>query len=114
GPLVYGLDPTRIDLAHTMASPSLGHPLGTDENGRDVLARLLDGGRVSVMVGLAAMAVSVAIGVVLGAAAGYLGGRVDQVIVQIVDGAMAIPLFFLWLIFLTSIPPTMTTIVLVI
>ena len=114
GPVLYGKDPAQIDLANAMAPVSLAHPLGTDENGRDVLARLLEGGRVSLMVGVAAMAVSVAIGVLLGAAAGYIGGRVDQAIVQVIDGAMAIPLFFLWLIFLTSIPPTITTIVLVI
>jgi len=114
GPVIWNVDPARIDLAHTMAPVSLAHPLGTDENGRDVLARLLEGGRVSLLVGVAAMAVSVSIGVVLGAAAGYLGGKVDQLVVQVVDGAMAIPLFFLWLIFLTSVPPTIASIVLVI
>ena len=57
-----------------MMPPSAEYPLGTDENGRDVLARLLEGGRVSLLVGLAAMFVSVAIGVLLGATAGYLGG----------------------------------------
>jgi peptide/nickel transport system permease protein len=114
GPVLYGVDPARIDLANTMAPVSLAHPLGTDENGRDVLARLLAGGQVSLLVGMAAMAVAVAIGVLLGAVAGYVGGRVDQAIVQLIDGAMAIPLFFLWLIFLTSIPPTITSIVLVI
>lgn len=114
GPVLWGIDPASIDLANTMAAPSGAHPLGTDENGRDVLARLLEGGRVSLMVGMAAAAVAVAIGVLLGSVAGYVGGRVDQFIVQLVDGAMAIPLFFLWLIFLTSIPPTIPTIVLVI
>jgi peptide/nickel transport system permease protein len=114
GPVLWGIDPAKIDLANTMGPVSLAHPLGTDENGRDVLARLLYGGRVSLLVGIAAMAVSVGIGVVLGAVAGYVGGRTDQVIVQVVDGAMAIPLFFLWLIFLTSIPPTIASIVLVI
>lgn len=114
GPVIWSVDPATIDLANTMAPVSLAHPLGTDENGRDVLARMLEGGRVSFLVGVAAMAVSVSIGVVLGATAGYVGGKVDQVVVQVVDGAMAIPLFFLWLIFLTSVPPTITTIVLVI
>jgi peptide/nickel transport system permease protein len=114
GPVLYGKEPASIDLAATMLGPSPAHPLGTDENGRDVFARLLAGGRVSLLVGVAAMAVSVAIGVILGAAAGYIGGRVDQVIVQVIDGAMAIPLFFLWLIILTSLTPTITTIVLVI
>lgn len=114
GPLVYQVDPTRIDLVQTMAPPSVEHPLGTDENGRDVLARLLEGGRVSLLVGLAAMAVSVALGVLLGASAGYIGGWTDRILIQAIDGIMAIPLFFLWLIFLTSIPPTPFSIVLVI
>jgi len=114
GPLIYDVDPTRIDLAETMSPPSSAYPLGTDENGRDVLARLLEGGRVSLLVGLAAMSVSVALGVLLGACAGYLGGWTDRILIQVIDGIMAIPLFFLWLIFLTSIPPTPTSIVLVI
>lgn len=114
GPLLYRVDPTRIDLIQTMAPPSVEHPLGTDENGRDVLARLLEGGRVSLLVGLAAMAVSVALGVLLGASAGYIGGWTDRILIQAIDGIMAIPLFFLWLIFLTSIPPTPFSIVLVI
>lgn len=114
GPLIYAVDPARIDLAMTMSPPSAVHPLGTDENGRDVLARLLEGGRVSLLVGLAAMSVSVGLGVLLGATAGYLGGWTDRILIQVIDGVMAIPLFFLWLIFLTSIPPTPLSIVLVI
>jgi len=114
GPIFYDVDPTRIDLVNTMAPSSAEHPLGTDENGRDVLARLLEGGRVSLMVGLAAMAVSVALGVLFGATAGYFGGWVDRILIQVIDGIMAIPLFFLWLIFLTSIPPTPLSIVLVV
>lgn len=114
GPWLYGKDPAAIDLMNAMAPSSWAHPLGTDENGRDVLARMLEGGRVSIMVGLAAMSLSVAIGIILGATAGYVGGRLDQLIVQLIDGFMAIPIFFLWLIVLTSVPPTMFTIVLVI
>jgi peptide/nickel transport system permease protein len=114
GPLLYDVDPTRVNLALTMAPPSAEHLLGTDENGRDVLSRLLEGGRVSLMVGFAAMFVSVGLGVLLGSTAGYLGGWTDRLIMQLVDGIMAVPLFFLWLIFLTSIPPTPLSIVLVI
>jgi peptide/nickel transport system permease protein len=114
GPIAYQVDPAKIDLANTMAASSPAHVLGTDESGRDVLVRLLEGGRVSLLVGLAAMVVAVAIGTLLGATAGYMGGRVDQLLVQIVDGAMAIPLFFLWLIFLTTVTPTPATIVFVI
>jgi len=114
GPFVYRSDPTKINLLNTMAESSDSHPLGTDENGRDVLARLLEGGRVSLLVGLAAMTIAVGLGVLLGATAGYFGGWVDQILVQFVDGAMAVPLFFLWLIFLSSVPPTPLTIILVI
>jgi peptide/nickel transport system permease protein len=114
GPVVYRSDPTKINLLNTMAQSNASHPLGTDENGRDVLARLLEGGRVSLLVGLAAMVIAVGLGVLLGATGGYFGGWVDQALVQVVDGAMAVPLFFLWLIFLTSVPPTLMTIILVI
>jgi peptide/nickel transport system permease protein len=114
GPLIYAGDPTRIDLANTMAVSSAAHPLGTDENGRDVLARLLVGGRVSILVGLAAMSISIGLGIVFGASAGYFGGWVDRVVVQLVDGCMAVPLFFLWLIVLSTWRPTPLTIVLVI
>jgi peptide/nickel transport system permease protein len=114
GPVIYRVDPTKIDLVQTMMPPSAEYPLGTDENGRDVLARLLEGGRVSLLVGLAAMIVSVAIGVLLGATAGYLGGWPDRILTQVIDGIMSVPLFFLWLIFLTSVPPTPLSIVLVV
>jgi len=114
GPVLYGVDPTAIDLVNTMGPPGAAHPLGTDENGRDVLARLLEGGRASLLVGLAAMVVSVGLGIVFGATAGFFGGWVDRVVVQIVDGMMAVPLFFLWLIMLTSFRPTPVMIVLVI
>jgi peptide/nickel transport system permease protein len=114
GPALYGVDPTAIDLVNVMAPPGPGHPLGTDENGRDVLARLLEGGRVSIMVGFAAMSVSVGLGILLGATAGFLGGWTDRILVQVIDGIMAVPIFFLWLIFLTSVRPTPLSIVLVI
>lgn len=114
GPSIYGIDPTAIDLVNTVGASSATHPLGTDENGRDVLARLLEGGRVSLMVGLAAMTVVVCLGIVFGASAGFFGGWIDRIVVQIVDGMMAVPLFFLWLIMLTSFRPTPVMIVLVI
>lgn len=113
GPLVWTQSPTAIDLGDAMAGPSASHPLGTDENGRDVLARLLAGGQVSLLVGLGTMLVIVTIGVAIGAAGGFLGGRVDAVVVQVIDGMMAVPQFFLWLICLTVLRPSVMTIVLV-
>lgn len=114
GPIFYTQSPTEIDLARALQGPSAGHPLGTDENGRDVLARLLDGGRISLLVGVCAMAIAVALGTAVGAVSGFLGGWFDRIAMQIVDGMMSIPLFFLWLIALTALPPSVPTIALVI
>ena len=78
-----------------MASPpDLAHPFGTDANGRDMLARVLYGGRISLLVGLAATIVSVAIGMAWGATAGYLGGRTDALMMRIVDILYALPFMF--------------------
>jgi peptide/nickel transport system permease protein len=89
--------PTRINLAETFAPPSARHLLGTDENGRDVFARLIAGGRVSILVGLSAAALTMLIGSVFGVLAGYFGGIVDSVIMRFTDGLLSIPVFFLLL-----------------
>lgn len=95
---VLGLpDPNKIDLRNTFASPGPGNWLGTDENGRDVLARLVAGGRVSLLVGFASALITVLVASVLGVIAGYAGGAVDQFIMRTTDGFMAIPTFFLLL-----------------
>lgn len=80
------------DLAARIAPPSLQHWLGTDQLGRDVLARLMTGGRVSLMVGLSATAVALTIGLLYGAVAGYIGGKLDVVMMRIVDILYALPL----------------------
>ncbi|MBA2668178.1 MAG: ABC transporter permease [Trueperaceae bacterium] len=89
--------PTRINLAETFQSPSARHWLGTDENGRDVFARLLAGGRVSIAVGFAAALMTVVIGSALGVMAGYFGGLTDRLIMRFTDGLLAVPVFFLLL-----------------
>lgn len=88
-------DPTALDLAEQFRPPSLEHPLGTDENGRDVLARIIAGGRVSLSVGLAGALLTVIIASLVGVVAGYFGGTVDNVIMRFTDGLMAVPTFFL-------------------
>lgn len=96
-PLLPLPSPNRIDLLNTYAPPSFQHLLGTDENGRDVLARLIAGGQVSLAVGLSAAVLTVLFGAVVGLAAGYFGGLVDRVLMRFTDGLLSIPVFFLLL-----------------
>ena len=98
GPLFTPHAHDSIDFdAEWSAAPALGggHLFGTDSLGRDVLARTLHGGRISLLVGVLATAVSLLIGVAWGAIAGYVGGRVDQVMMRIVDILYALPFMFL-------------------
>jgi peptide/nickel transport system permease protein len=87
-----GIDPNAVDLLDRLAGPSAGHPLGTDELGRDVLLRLLAGGRVSLVIGIAAAVTAAALGTAVGLAAGYLGGWTDRVLMRITDAVIALPL----------------------
>src|SRR5580692_2505879 len=85
-------DPGSVDLLARFADPSPAHPLGTDELGRDMLLRLLEGGRVSLTIGIAAALTAAAIGTAVGLAAGYLGGWTDRVLMRLADGVIALPL----------------------
>ncbi|HUN45199.1 MAG TPA: ABC transporter permease, partial [Stellaceae bacterium] len=87
-----GQDPTLVDLYHRLAAPSLAHPLGTDELGRDLLLRLLAGGRVSITVGIAGALAAAVVGTAIGLVAGYRGGAVDAVLMRATDGVIALPL----------------------
>ncbi len=89
---VLGVDGEAVDLSMRFGAPSLAHPLGTDELGRDVLVRLLYGGRVSLFVGLSAAVAAAAIGTVVGLVAGYRGGRLDAFLMRLTDGVIALPL----------------------
>ncbi len=82
----------RVDLLDRFAPASWTHPLGTDELGRDVLIRLLLGGQASLFVGLAAALAAGMLGTLIGILAGYYGGRLDAVLMRIVDGVIALPL----------------------
>jgi len=94
-PALLALDPQGTAPALRHQSPSAAHWLGTDALGRDLLARVLVGGRTSLLVGLAATLVSVAIGVAWGGAAGYFGGALDEALMRIVDFLYGIPYMFL-------------------
>jgi peptide/nickel transport system permease protein len=91
GPALTPFDPTGQELAMRLTGPSRTHPLGLDELGRDILARMLSGARISFLVGLTVVTVSATVGTVLGAFAGYFGGVLDDVISRIVDVLLAFP-----------------------
>ncbi len=92
-PLLTPYDRDQIDMANSYQKPSSEHWLGTDDLGRDTFTRLVYGGRVSLSVGLVSTAISLIIGVFLGAIAGYSGGWVDNLIMRIVDVFMCFPFF---------------------
>jgi len=87
-----GVDGEAVDLLLRFGQPSAAHPLGTDDLGRDVLARLLQGGRVSLFVGLAAALTSAVFGTAIGLAAGFYGGRLDTLLMRFTDGVISLPL----------------------
>lgn len=87
-----GIDPTQTDLFRRFEAPSATYWLGTDDVGRDLLQRLLDGGRVSLLVGLSGALLAGLLGALIGVTAGYLGGRFDAVLMRFTDGVIALPL----------------------
>jgi len=91
GPAISPYDPAGQELSRRLEPPSLSHPFGLDELGRDILARLLSGARISLLVGLAVVSVSSTIGMLLGSIAGYFGGRVDDVVSRVIDTLLAFP-----------------------
>ena len=91
GPIFYRVPINEINFAQTMAGPSWQHPLGTNDLGQDQLARLLSGGRISLAVGVSAMAVSLILGTLIGAIAGYFGGWWDVILIRITDLFLALP-----------------------
>jgi peptide/nickel transport system permease protein len=90
-PLLTPWEPNQVDLRARNQSPSADHWLGTDRTGRDILTRTLYAGRISLMVGVVAVAISVVIGAVLGAVAGYFGGLWDSLIMRFTDIVMTFP-----------------------
>jgi oligopeptide transport system permease protein len=94
GPVIagwFGLDATTIDIGLGATPPSLAHPFGTDLLGRDMLVRVMIGGRIAIAVAFVATAVALTIGVTWGAVAAYAGGRVDYVMMRIVDALYGLP-----------------------
>lgn len=113
-PLIAPYDPDAQDLAGRFAPPSQAHPLGTDDLGRDLLTRIVYGGRVSLSVGLLAMTVAVVVGALLGAVAGYRGRWWDNVIMRLVDVVLAFPDLLVLVLLAAIFGKSMLTIVAVI
>jgi oligopeptide transport system permease protein len=101
GPLLAPYPSNAVELTQRLQPPSLDHLLGTDQLGRDLLSRTLVGGQVSLLVGLVATVVSLAIGVLYGAVSGYAGGRTDRWMMGGVDVMYAVPFMFLVILLLT-------------
>jgi peptide/nickel transport system permease protein len=102
--MALGTDADTVDLIDRFEPPSASHLLGTDELGRDVLLRLLQGGRASLLVGAVAAGLSASIGTAVGLVAGYFGGRIDVFAMRIADGMLSLPLLPL-LIVLAALDP---------
>jgi peptide/nickel transport system permease protein len=91
GPIIYQVPIDQIDFSQTTASPSVKHPFGTNDLGQDQLARMLVGGRISLAVGIAAMAVAISFGTAIGALAGFYGGTIDSLLMRLTDLFLSLP-----------------------
>ncbi len=91
GPLAYRVPVNEIDFKAKLKTPSWSHPLGTDDLGQDLLARMLYGGRISLAVGVAAMLIAISIGTAVGAISGYVGGALDHTLMRITDLFLSLP-----------------------
>lgn len=113
-PLLTHYDPFALNVDNLLQAPSAAHLFGTDALGRDVFARILYGGRVSLWVGFVAVGISTTIGLVLGLTAGYFGGLVDEIIMRGVDVMLCFPSFFLILAVIAFLEPGLMNIMIVI
>lgn len=113
-PVFARYDPDAIDFSAKLASPSQKHLIGTDHLGRDLFARLLYGGRVSLAVSFLAVVLSIILGVSVGLLAGYYGGILDAVLMRLTEAILALPGLFVGLIVLTVFDRTIWTVVLLI
>ena len=113
-PWIFHLQPQTVDVVHAYASPSIAHWLGTDGLGRDELARLLEGGRVTLAVGAIAALVAMVIGTTYGAIAAYYGGIFDAILMRTVDVFLAVPTLFLLLFLAAMFHGSLTILMIVI
>ena len=113
GPLIAPYNPSKTS-PDSLAGPSAQHWLGTDSIGRDVLSRLIVGGRGTLLITFVAVALALAAGLVLGLLSGYVGGRVDLVIMRLLDVVFAFPVFLLAIAVVAALGPTLRNLILTI
>ncbi len=113
-PLIAPYDPQAIDTWHILEAPSAAHWLGTDALGRDCLSRLVYGARISLLVGFVAVGIATLTGTLLGAVAGYYGGRIDWLIMRLVDIMLCFPTIFLIMAVIAFLQPSIWNIMAVI
>lgn len=111
-PLILPWDPAYQDLPHRLDGPSWQHWFGLDELGRDILARVLLGARISLLVGIVVVSVSSTVGMAVGGISGYYGGRLDQVIGRVMDVLMAFPGMLLAIALVAVLGPSLVNVVL--
>jgi len=111
GPIVAPFDSASQDLALRLDGPSTQHWFGLDELGRDILSRVLAGARISMLVGLVVVSVSSTVGIAIGAAAGYFGGRVDEILSRAIDILMAFPGLLLAIAMVAVLGPSLFNVV---
>ena len=97
-PVIYPDDPNAQDIRNALEPPSMKHPLGTDELGRNILARIIYGGRISLSISISAVVLALLIGVPMGLISGYFGGKIDFIIQRITDVMLSFPPFLLALV----------------
>lgn len=111
---LYPYDPNKTNVSIMLQAPSIKHIFGTDELGRDYLARAIYGGRVSLLVGILAMVISTSIGVLVGTVSGYFGGKIDNLLMRLVDIISSIPWMILVTVISIFLKPGFRTIIIVI
>jgi len=111
GPVVAPFDTASQDLPLRLTGPSLRHWFGLDELGRDILSRVLAGARISLLGGLVVVSISSAVGILVGAIAGYFGGRVDEALSRIIDVLLAFPGLLLAIAMVAVLGPSLSNVV---
>jgi ABC-type dipeptide/oligopeptide/nickel transport system permease subunit len=113
-PLIARHDPVAIELANQLAAPSLEHPLGTDYHGRDILARIVYGARISLAAGIISQTIAVLLGVTFGLIAGFYGRWVDDIVMRLADITLAFPTLLLLIAMVAALEPSLGVVFVVI